>query len=1012
MNNAMNNQLAQLKRAAKQQAGALHRELSYHRTREQTSSGVPRKEVYYSVQRHIVAGHSVQRGLASALTIKDSDPNECSELIQLQEVLSEAIIVRSKLYTILFQEQKTVDSFTESLTDLIHSGTFVDWISTVTVDEIINRGDQKNRLFQLLNRDGGGRLVDSETLARAARRSDLFTEKQCALLRIRGTEAAVHEARLPQQTAPQQDGRHRRPFLVVPTPLVTPPDNKNDQCNNHDDRMRRTPPPNGCVCQTCHFHNPNASTDVCGKCFAPLREQRKLEVGQRKAIAAKIANLVADPRDGTSNAPSAVTGPSPPSGSAVWQKKPCARGSHMNTVWISRDHVALFLGHEGKNHRALTRKSGATSIYVFQEKRDEHGWCPVEIFGSSDACKKAVALIEKLLGNQLLQPRQLTVKIIWIQSRDAPALIGHFGRNIKEIIEATGVILVWAYQEYEDENGMCPVCIKGSPESVKKAASFIELRFDAEHKCDLLTQEVTRYLSTSPQARSSDQASSSAAVIGGQGDYNHNIVSATIRPQVAVPAIEMGDSLLSKRPANHPISFYVRDTDLENAPDSGFELQEVLQKDDRRPRTVCAPVPSRPSAASPGESSSYVEMLGGQGDSRKNAIRANLLPQFVVAATRSKTNDISETVTSAMPTNYPSSCDVPGRDAPSGQNSTSRPVSHVAVHEDDTRPKEMTSDLSSSPMAAWSGGALFNIREAEGLRQRTNSTVSADLKPQAAVAVIRSKISATRKEQPTIQPGQRVTSTNKNDTRKMPARLGSSVGVPDTQRLSGQNLHMPSSTKKCHDITLPRAIDSLEAFLDMHHTTYLSCPPTEFCTWLQSEGISSLDDMAEALEDDEYVKMEMKHNGFKYFKRFAIKKAIATFQQEQEEQHLLQKQRAVEGSSSTSSMENFTLDEKSVKEKKEPIEPPAELVCPICHVLMVHEPVVALDGYTYEREGIESWFALHKGQTIDVGQAPSLTLSPMTGEPLSDQTLIPNSHIRTMARDWAHQHNRDHHSRA
>jgi U-box domain len=170
--------------------------------------------------------------------------------------------------------------------------------------------------------------------------------------------------------------------------------------------------------------------------------------------------------------------------------------------------------------------------------------------------------------------------------------------------------------------------------------------------------------------------------------------------------------------------------------------------------------------------------------------------------------------------------------------------------------------------------------------------------------------------------------------------------------------------------------------------------------------------MAEALEDDEYVKMEMKQNGFKYFKRFAIKKAIATFQVEQEEQQLLQKQRAVEASSTTSSMGNATVDEESVKEKMEPTEPPAELVCPICHVLMVHEPVVALDGYTYEREGIESWFAFHQQHAIDKGQAPSLTLSPMTGEQLPDQTLIPNSHIRTMARDWARQHSKDHHFRA
>ena len=56
---------------------------------------------------------------------------------------------------------------------------------------------------------------------------------------------------------------------------------------------------------------------------------------------------------------------------------------------------------------------------------------------------------------------------------------------------------------------------------------------------------------------------------------------------------------------------------------------------------------------------------------------------------------------------------------------------------------------------------------------------------------------------------------------------------------------------------------------------------------------------------------------------------------------------------------------------------PQELMCPITQDFM-NDPVVAADGYSYERQAIVKW--------IENGK----TTSPMTNEPLTNLTLIPN----------------------
>ena len=62
---------------------------------------------------------------------------------------------------------------------------------------------------------------------------------------------------------------------------------------------------------------------------------------------------------------------------------------------------------------------------------------------------------------------------------------------------------------------------------------------------------------------------------------------------------------------------------------------------------------------------------------------------------------------------------------------------------------------------------------------------------------------------------------------------------------------------------------------------------------------------------------------------------------------------------------------------------PNEMVCPIsCEVMK--DPVMAMDGHTYERVCIEEWFGT------------GARTSPATNEPLEATTLLPNHMARSL----------------
>jgi len=73
-------------------------------------------------------------------------------------------------------------------------------------------------------------------------------------------------------------------------------------------------------------------------------------------------------------------------------------------------------------------------------------------------------------------------------------------------------------------------------------------------------------------------------------------------------------------------------------------------------------------------------------------------------------------------------------------------------------------------------------------------------------------------------------------------------------------------------------------------------------------------------------------------------------------------------------------------EKKAAPKPDPNFLCPITQVLMT-DPVMAMDGHTYERSAIEKWLETNN-------------TSPLNNSPLPAKTLIPNHNLKSQITDW------------
>lgn len=77
-------------------------------------------------------------------------------------------------------------------------------------------------------------------------------------------------------------------------------------------------------------------------------------------------------------------------------------------------------------------------------------------------------------------------------------------------------------------------------------------------------------------------------------------------------------------------------------------------------------------------------------------------------------------------------------------------------------------------------------------------------------------------------------------------------------------------------------------------------------------------------------------------------------------------------------------------ETEEQLDGPSEYYCPITHEVMT-DPVLASDGFTYQREAIQNVFSTASRTAVR---------SPMTNEPLENLTLIPNRALKALVNDW------------
>lgn len=284
--------------------------------------------------------------------------------------------------------------------------------------------------------------------------------------------------------------------------------------------------------------------------------------------------------------------------------------------------------------------------------------------------------------------------------------------------------------------------------------------------------------------------------------------------------------------------------------------------------------------------------------------------------------------------------------------------------------------LSKANEATEKAKLLAEQAEEEKKRKNLEALYEAERKAQELVLSGNQAMANGSVYRPTIAATQNVhdpyTITNKSDVQR--ALLEKKMGAPSSSVpvASQKSLSRPESPSYAPS-------EALRAFVDKHKRC-IKGSPDEFRSWLWILGIMTLDDLATAVLNDDYLRDVLQQGngkvGVKGCKRDKFKKAVMA----------------------------AALDETAI---------PDELLCPISHVLMSNDPVVAADGQTYERAAIEAWihkqtsevaivqesFGRHSQQARDMVERG--VLSPMTNMRMSHLNLTPNHVVRSLARDFA-----------
>jgi len=247
------------------------------------------------------------------------------------------------------------------------------------------------------------------------------------------------------------------------------------------------------------------------------------------------------------------------------------------------------------------------------------------------------------------------------------------------------------------------------------------------------------------------------------------------------------------------------------------------------------------------------------------------------------------------------------------------------------------------------------------------------------------------------------------DDNQLAQKVPSEIGIDSSQGMTRETI-TKASTSILNDgskISNAAALNTIDVNeydpLLMFLRSQASCikgSVDEFYSWLvKSEDIDSMIALKEAVNEDEYLSTKLKKgngsSGLKGFKVPPFKRAVLEYF-------------------------NDESDIKPAKEESNKIpaagldEPPEELVCPISLNLMVHDPVVAADGITYERESIEDWFQKSKAKMGEAQEKLNQNTqkeadqrvvnngicSPVHGIKLKNLTLVSNISMRNMARAY------------
>lgn len=301
----------------------------------------------------------------------------------------------------------------------------------------------------------------------------------------------------------------------------------------------------------------------------------------------------------------------------------------------------------------------------------------------------------------------------------------------------------------------------------------------------------------------------------------------------------------------------------------------------------------------------------------------------------------------------------------------------------------------------------------------------ADLQRLMGSALLHEATAQTPQQQPQLQPSLQQTPS---------AGLGFLQSLQQYQQPSVQPQQMVQPQQQIFSQASPAVAatpsgqgqkDSLLAFLEANKAC-LKGSPAEFCDWLRKEeDINSLADLADAVQDDDYLHEVLQAGngsvGVKGFKRAAFKKvamaAAGTSSQTGGSGSVMAEATTTAPSSTIASSQIETrtvVSSGGVSGTSSNNQVQTELVCPISHVLMVNDPVIASDGYTYSKAAIEMWIQRQRSECQEAirilhmdpnnKQARAVAergiLSPLTHQPLPNpDVLLPNHNVRQLARE-------------